>query len=60
MRTWTLLFGVLAIVIGLSRLIGNLMPESDASQGDLTISLALLGIGIVIAIASNFIKDKKS
>ena len=50
MRTWTLLVGVLAIVIGISRLLGNLMPESDASQSDLTVTLIMIGIGVVIAI----------
>ena len=49
MRTWTLLVGVLAIVIGISRLLGNLMPESRCLTIRSDITLIMIGIGVVIA-----------
>ena len=59
MRNWILVLGVLIIVLGLSRLTGNLMPESDATQADMIVSIVMLVVGAVVAFASRLIKDKK-
>ncbi len=58
MRNWMLVLGVMAIVLGLSQLSGNLMPESDASQSSMVTALLILGVGVVVAVASRFVKDK--
>lgn len=59
MRNWILVVGVLGIMLGLSQLSGNLMPESDANQSSMVTALIILGVGVVITVASRFMKDSK-
>jgi len=59
MRNWILVLGVGAIVLGISQLSGNLMPESDASQSSMITALVILGVGVVLAVVSRVMKDEK-
>jgi len=59
MRTWVLAGGILILVIGVIRLLGNILP-SDAKSTDMTISLGILALGAVVVVVSYFIKEKKA
>lgn len=59
MKIWTVLVGVLFLVFGLSRLIGSLI-NPDVSQTDLYISIAAVVVGVVLALISRGMKEKKA